>query len=324
LIVLLNSCGEFNVEPIFLNCQEELGVDSGVGAKLQNSTYRVYYVGYVSLLLVAKLQSFHRNEFFMKIIGISSSKREESSPITQHRSFSRELLRFGLEYIKDKYSDVEIEIIDLGKYKIEYEDGAYSSDENFCQMDYPSSEDDMPLLYPKMMEADGVIFASPTYWGYPSALLKSFIERLTAMDEISDDVSRRRLQGKVAGAISVAKFDGSSRVAQDILSMANYLGFVIPPHAFAFHTGRLVTSVLEDDIEFDQNYFARRNAEVVAENVYLMVKQLGEFNQWRIFQEFTHPLSENEAKGVFDLQEERARHVSENRFLEFNKKDRGI
>jgi len=260
----------------------------------------------------------------MKIIGINSSKRELESKITQHKSFSRELLRMGLEYLENKYSDVEIEIIDLGKYNIGYEDGAYSTDENFCQMAYPSIQDDMGLLYPKMMEADGVVFSSPTYWGYPSALLKSFIERLTVMDEISDDVKRRRLQGKAAGAISVAKFDGSSRVAQDILSMANYLGFVIPPHAFAFHTGRMTTSVLEDDIDFDEDYFARRNAEVVAENVYLMAKQLNSFTGWRIFQEFTHPLSENESKGIFDLNEEKARHLAENRFHEFNKKDRGI
>lgn len=260
----------------------------------------------------------------MKIIGINSSKRVVSHPVVQHKSFTRELLIMGLEYVKNKYSDVETEIIDLGNYKIDFEDGAYSTDENFCQMEFPTMKDDMMLLYPKLMEADGIIFSSPTYWGYPSGLLKSFFERITVMDEISDDASKRRLQGKVAGAISVAKFDGSSRVAQDILSMANYLGFVIPPHAFAFHTGRLTTSVLEDDADFDQDYFAHRNAQVVAENVYLMAKQLKGFNSWRLFQEFTHPLSENEAKGIFSLDEEKARLMTENRYIEFNKKDRGI
>ena len=246
----------------------------------------------------------------IKILGINSSKREKSNPATQHDSFSRILLKIGLDYVQNKYADVQTEIIDLGKYKIEYEDGAYSSDENFCQMAYPTTQDDMLKLYPKMLEADGVIFASPTYWGYPSALLKSFIERLTVMDEISDDPRRRRLQGKVAGAISVAKFDGSSRVAQDILSMANYLGFIIPPHSFAFHTGRTTTSVIEDDQDFEEDYYAKRNAEVVADNIYLMIKLVQQFNDWRIFQEHTHPLSENEAKGIFNLNEERKRYAA--------------
>lgn len=258
----------------------------------------------------------------MKILGINSSRRVESHPVIQHRSFSRTLLECGLNYVAAKHDDVKTELINLGDYRIEFEDGAYSTDENFCQMDFPTINDDMGLLYPKLAEADGIIFASPTYWGYPSGLLKTFFERLTVMDEISDDPSRRRLQGKAAGAISVAKFDGSSRVAQDILSIANYFGFVIPPHAFAFHTGRMTTSTLEDDKEFDENYFAKRNAEVVAENVYHMAKMVGDFKGWRIFQEFTHPPSENEKQGVFDLNEEKLRFVRNNNYREYNKKDR--
>jgi hypothetical protein len=91
-----------------------------------------------------------------------------------------------------------------------------------------------------------------------------FLERLTVLDEISDDPADRKLQGKVAGAIATAKCDGASRVALDILSMANHLGFIIPPYAFAFHTGRVTTSVMEDEEEFEQNYFARRNVQAVS------------------------------------------------------------
>lgn len=253
----------------------------------------------------------------MKIVGINSSLRRESDPLTQHKSFTRELLQIALNHVARKYPDTTVELVDLGDYRIAFERGAYSSNENFSQMCYPPDDDDMSRLYDKMIEADGVLFSSPTYWGYPSGLLKAFIDRLTAMDEISDDPARRRLQGKVAGAITTAKFDGSSRVAQDILSMANYLGFVIPPHAFAFHTGRMTTSVLEDDAEFDANYFARRNAQAVAENVYRMIRTTQGLH-WTNFQEFTHPLSEEARKGVFNLERERKFFLEQGCFHQMN------
>jgi hypothetical protein len=41
-----------------------------------------------------------------------------------------------------------------------------------------------------------------------------------------------------------------------------------------------------------------------------MVKLVQQFNGWRIFQEHTHPLSENEAKGIFNLNEERERFAA--------------
>jgi multimeric flavodoxin WrbA len=254
----------------------------------------------------------------MKILGINSSLRSELSSVTQQSSHTRKLLEIGLEHISKNFREVKTEIIDLGNYQIGFEQGAYSSNENFIQMQYPQQKDDMLVLYKKVLDADGIIFSSPTYWGYPSGLLKAFIDRLISLDEISDDPKKRRLQGKVAGAIATSKFDGSSRVAQDILSMANYLGFIIPPHAFAFHTGRTTTSVLEDENDFREDYFAKRNAQMVAENVYLMAK-LVKNKKWRIFQEFTHPLSEDEKAGIFDLKNETKRAKKAGFYRNYNK-----
>jgi hypothetical protein len=107
-----------------------------------------------------------------------------------------------------------------------------------------------------------------------------------------------------------------------ILSMANYLGFIIPPYAFAFHTGRVTTSVMEDDSEFDNNYFARRNVQTVAENIYRMIK-LVKKQAWKVFQEFTHPLSEDEVCGIFDLKKEMQRFEDNDFFRKYNQ-DKGL
>jgi multimeric flavodoxin WrbA len=254
----------------------------------------------------------------MKILGVSSSLRAEGVAASQHRSFSRTLLQVGLAHVA-AMDGVETEIVDLGDYRIAPELGSYSSNENFCLLAHPRVEDEAGKLFAKIVEADGVIFASPTYWGYPSATLKNLIDRMIELDETTDNPGGRRLEGKVAGAIATAKFDGSSRVAQDILSMANYLGFIIPPHAFAFHTSRTTTSVMEDDREFEADYFARRNACTVAENVVRMVR-LVKGKEWRIFQEFTHPLSAEQQQGKFDLKKEAERFEREGYFHEMNVK----
>ena len=57
----------------------------------------------------------------MKILGINSSLRNERNPVSQHKSFTRELLKQGLDHIQKKYHDVITEIIDLGDYRINFE-----------------------------------------------------------------------------------------------------------------------------------------------------------------------------------------------------------
>lgn len=50
----------------------------------------------------------------------------------------------------------------------------------FCALD-----DDMRRLYPRFLEADLVVFATPVYWWSISAQLKLFIDRLYALDALA-------------------------------------------------------------------------------------------------------------------------------------------
>ena len=49
-------------------------------------------------------------------------------------------------------------------------------------------DDDMQLLYPKVREADAIVYASPIYWYTISAQLKLFMDRCYALggDEVED------------------------------------------------------------------------------------------------------------------------------------------
>jgi multimeric flavodoxin WrbA len=62
-------------------------------------------------------------------------------------------------------------------------------------------EDDMQLLYPKLREADAVVYASPIYWFTISAQMKLFMDRCYGMGGETDDPAYHVLAGKHIGIV---------------------------------------------------------------------------------------------------------------------------
>jgi multimeric flavodoxin WrbA len=62
-------------------------------------------------------------------------------------------------------------------------------------------EDDMQSLYPKIREADAIVYASPVYWFTISAQLKLFMDRCYALGGGSDYVASHALAGKRIGIV---------------------------------------------------------------------------------------------------------------------------
>jgi len=55
-------------------------------------------------------------------------------------------------------------------------DKCHAADDRFCVI-----KDDMQRLYPKVLAADGIIYASPVYWFTVSAQMKLFMDRCYAL-----------------------------------------------------------------------------------------------------------------------------------------------
>jgi multimeric flavodoxin WrbA len=62
-------------------------------------------------------------------------------------------------------------------------------------------EDDMQLLYPKIREAEAIVYASPVYWFTVSAQLKLFMDRCYALGGGSDYVASHAMAGKRIGIV---------------------------------------------------------------------------------------------------------------------------
>lgn len=62
-----------------------------------------------------------------------------------------------------------------------------------------SKADDMREVYPKIIEADAIVFGTPVYWFGPTAMMKCFIDRFVYFNS---PASRRKIRNKV-GVIAV-------------------------------------------------------------------------------------------------------------------------
>ena len=98
----------------------------------------------------------------MKVLAICGSPRRRNGYST-------------LKTMMEKNPDVDFKILMLGEVDLKNCLGCYSCinlGEDKCPL-----KDDRDMIIEEIMEADGVIFASPTYARSVSALMKNFIDR---------------------------------------------------------------------------------------------------------------------------------------------------
>jgi multimeric flavodoxin WrbA len=86
-------------------------------------------------------------------------------------------------------------------------------------------EDDMQTLYPKIAQADAIVFASPIYWFTISAQLKLFIDRWYAFEFHEDKPTRNKQIGVVLTYGDTDLFtSGGINAIHTFQSMFRYIG----------------------------------------------------------------------------------------------------
>lgn len=126
----------------------------------------------------------------MKVIGICCSPRNEGN--------TEILVREALG--KAEELGAETELITVAGKNIMPCDGCQSClNTGICHL-----KDDMQDIYPKLLEANGLIFGTPVYFWTVSGQAKVFIDRTHALRE------GRQLRNKIAGVIVVAGRNGTT------------------------------------------------------------------------------------------------------------------
>ena len=133
----------------------------------------------------------------IKLTGICGSRVKEGN--------MEALLREAMTHARQQ-SDVDAEVITLWDKEV---NGCNQC--NWCiknqTADKPcAQDDDMGWVYPKLLEADGIIFASPVHFGRLSGLMADLIDRTRAF--VHGSVYQFPLRNKVGGAMAVSFFRG--------------------------------------------------------------------------------------------------------------------
>ena len=131
-------------------------------------------------------------------------------------------------------------------------------------------KDDMQELYPKILEADGLIFGSPAYFMSATAQAKIVIDRLYSI------YNQYVLSNKVAGVISVASARGQEGVWLQFSKLIAFCHMFPADYAFGF---------AREKGEIRKDAYAMKSSEEIGKQIVSLIKQ-----QLRWPEEYRRPI----------------------------------
>jgi len=150
------------------------------------------------------------------ILGINSSSRGK-------RGFTDKLLQQVLDGA-ERFG-AKTKTIYLADKNIKPCDGKCSDSLKSCKYPCPI-KDDVNGILKEILNADGVVFGTPTYWFSMSGLMKNLLDRMTCLEN-----NGYLCEGKIAGFVAVEEVSGAISAILPLAGALSHMGFIIPPYA---------------------------------------------------------------------------------------------
>ncbi|WP_395943754.1 flavodoxin family protein [Brevundimonas sp.] len=133
--------------------------------------------------------------------------------------------------------------------------------------------DDWPAVHAKIMAANIVVFATPTWMGQMSSVCMRALERMDALFEETDDSGRPVSFGKVAGIVITGNEDGAHHIVATVSQALIDMGFTIPAQSWTYwHLG---PGPGPDYVETDQGHaYSDRVGRNAARNLLALARVL--------------------------------------------------
>jgi multimeric flavodoxin WrbA len=133
--------------------------------------------------------------------------------------------------------------------------------------------DDWPMLRQRLLDADILVIATPTWVGQMSSVALRVIERLDAELGEKDDEGRLLTFGKVAALAVVGNEDGAHKISADVYQALNDVGFTLPAQAVTYWNGEAMGKTDYKDLDETPEVVTSTN-KLVAANVAHLAKVL--------------------------------------------------
>lgn len=140
----------------------------------------------------------------MKVIAINGSPRKNGNTAQAIQIVFEELIA----------EDIETELIQLADKQISPCKECYKCAKNKDNRCAGTPDDDLNEILEKMLEADGIILGSPTFFANVSSSMKALIDRAGLISKLNDNALKR----KVGASVVAVRRQG----ATDVFSALNY------------------------------------------------------------------------------------------------------
>jgi multimeric flavodoxin WrbA len=94
--------------------------------------------------------------------------------------------------------------------------------------------DEWPIVRAQVLEAEILVFATPTWLGRPSSLAQRVLERMDAMLSETDEEERPVAYNRVAGVVVTGNEDGAHHVISEVSGALGDIGFTVPGQAWTY------------------------------------------------------------------------------------------
>lgn len=129
--------------------------------------------------------------------------------------------------------------------------------------------DEWPAIRDRILAADILVFATPTWMGHMSSIAQRVLERLDADISETDDEGRQILTGKVAVVVVVGNEDGAHAIIADAFQGLNDVGFTVPAQGGVYWNGEAMQSTDYKDLDETPEKVASTTATLAANAAHL-------------------------------------------------------
>lgn len=129
--------------------------------------------------------------------------------------------------------------------------------------------DEWPTILERVLAADIVLIATPTWVGHMSSIAQRVLERLDAeLSETKPDGSPTMF-GKVAVTAVVGNEDGAHKITADLMQALNDIGFSVPAQGGTYWNGEAMQGTDYSDLDETPEAVATTNATLAANAAHL-------------------------------------------------------
>lgn len=129
--------------------------------------------------------------------------------------------------------------------------------------------DEWPGIRARVLAADILILATPTWMGHMSSVAQRVLERLDAEIGETDEAGRPLLAGKVAVAVVLGNEDGAHAITADVFQALVDVGYSIPSQGGVYWNGEAMQKVDYKDLERTPDAVAQTTATVARHAAHL-------------------------------------------------------